>query len=186
MSWSELLDILLGFVLPVMLGSFLFWLLLKRVLRTARGHLGMRRYVRQATRLDRKKHNGLELLDKVKRRRKRNSNTFSGLRLFGRGPVRRYLVHKSEELPVFVRYTSGKLLKRSKAKLRLVVKQGSKTIAKYKLKSGIHDFIDLSNDHHCLTELIIFLHHLPDAVLERRDYEIDVPHNNLTITYQIK
>jgi hypothetical protein len=169
-----------------MLGGFLLWVLLKRLVRTARGHLGMKRYVRQATRLDRKQYNGLQLLEKIKRRRKRKTNHFRGLRWLARRPVRRYFQHKSEELPVFVRYTSGKLLKRSKAKLRIVVKQGSKTVAKYKLKAGAREFIDLSNDHHCLNELIIFLHHLPDAILERRDYDIDVTSANLTITYQIK
>lgn len=186
MNFANILDTILRVVVPITFLVLILYLIIKRLNKTARLHLGMKRYVKQATKLDRKKHNGLQLVSKIKNRRKRRTNSFESLRMRGKRPVRKYFIHKTEELPVFVKYTHGKLLKRANKKVRILVKQDSKTLHKTYLKQGTKDLIALSNEYHCLNELITFLHHLPDAILEDRHYDIYVPSSDLTITYQIK
>lgn len=186
MDLTAILDTLFSIVLPIFLVLIITYLIGRRMIKTAKSHLNMKRFVKQAIKLDRKKFNGLQLVDKVKHRRKRRSNRFADLRSRGKRYVRRYFIHKSEELPVFVRYTRGKLLKKSHSKLRFYIKQDNKTLGKVTLKQGPRDLIELSNDFHCLNELITFLHHLPDAILEQRPYDIYVPSTDATISYQIK
>ena len=186
MEMTQILDTLFSVVLPIFLVLIITYLVSKRLIRTAKAYLNMKQFVKQAIKLDRKKYNGLQLVDKVKAKRKRRTNSFAELRMRGKRPVRKYFIHKAEELPVFVRYTHGKLLKRSRNKLRILIKQDSKTLGKFYLKQGPKDFIEIANDFHCLNELITFLHHLPDAILEQRPYDMYVPSSDTTITYQIK
>lgn len=146
----------------------------------------MKKFVKESIKKDRKKFNGLKLVDSIKRKRKRRTNTFQHLRMGGKRRTRKYFLHKAQELPVFVRYTKGKLLKRSRSSLRILIKQDRKTVGKYSLKQGPKNLIACANNHDCLNELITFLHHLPDAVLEQRPYDMYVPSSDTTITYQIK
>lgn len=186
MDLTVILDTLFSVILPIFLILIITYLLLRRVIRTAKAHLSMKKFVKESIRKDRKKFNGLQLTDKVKRRRKRHTNSFQYLRMRGKRPVRQYFIHKSQELPVFVRYAKGKLLKRSRSRLRILVKQEKRTLGKYPIKQGPKGLIELTNEHQCLNELIVFLHHLPDAILEQRPYDIYVPTSDTTITYQIK
>jgi hypothetical protein len=181
-----ILDTLFSIVLPILLVLIIVYLIGKRLIHTAKAHLGMKKFVKESIKKDRKKFNGLKLVEQVKRKRKRHSNSFQQLRMRGKRLVRQYFTHKTQELPVFVRYARGKLLKRSRSSLRILVKQDKRTLGKYPIKQGVKHLIECANEHECLNELITFLHHVPDAILEQRPYAIDVPSSDTFITYQIK
>ena len=87
---------------------------------------------------------------------------------------------------MFSRYTEGKLFKRAKAKVILYIKQDKKTLDKFTMKQGTRHLIEMSNKHNCLDEMITFLHHLPDAIIEKRTYDIYAPASDVSITYQVK
>lgn len=179
---NETLQMILGYALLALIA----FLIIRRLIKTARAYLGMKQYVKSAIKLDRKKFNGLQLIDKIKRKRKRHSNSFDALRRRGKTLVRRYLSHKVEELPVFVRYANGSLLKRANNKLFLYVKQDKKSVSKVAIKKGVKPLIELSNQFHCLDELINFLHHLPDAILEKKPLDIYIGQDDANLIYQIK
>lgn len=186
MTFTEVIQFVLDYIVPIVLGLLILYLLIKRLNKTAKIYLGMKKYVKQAIKLDRKKFNGLQLVDKIKRKRKRHSNSFQQLRGRAKRFTRRYFAHKIEEIPVFTRYTHGKLFKRSKSKVAVYIKQGKKTQEKIYMKHGVKRLIEATNHHHCLDEMITFLHYLPDAILEQRPYDIYVAATDVTITYQVK
>ena len=186
MTLSEIITFTLDNIVPIVLGLLILYLILRRLNKSAKMYLGMKKYVKQAIKLDRKKFNGLELVDRIKRKRKRHTNAFQFLRGSAKRDVRKYFAHKAEELPVFTRYTYGKLFKRSKHSLTLYIKQGKKTQEKWACKQGAKKFLEVTNQDHCVDELITFLHHLPDANLEKRPYDIYVAASDTNITYQIK
>jgi len=186
MDIETLLTYFFDYFVPIILGLLILYFISRRLLKTAKMYLGMKAYVKKAIKLDRKKFNGLVLVDKIKRKRKRRTNSFQSLRGSAKRNVRKYFIHKVEEIPVFTRYTHGKLLKRTKAKVVFYIKQDSKTLDKFTMKQGPKQLIDCTNQHNCLDEMITFLHHLPDAILEKRDYDIYTAASDTTITYQLK
>lgn len=186
MDLNTTITYILDNIIPVVLGILVLFLVIRRLFKTAKMYLGMKAYVKQAIKLDRKKFNGLSLVDKIKRKRKRHTNSFQFLRGSAKREVRKYFAHKAEELPVFTRYTYGKLFKRTKSKLTIYIKQGKKTLDKIHMKQGAKPLIEMSNLHQCVDELITFLHNLPDAILEKKPYEIYVTASDTNITYQIK
>ena len=173
-------------IIGYLLICLIVYLILRRMTKIARQHLAMKNFVKKSIRLDRKKFDGNSLVDKIKRRRKRHTNSFQYLRGGAKRLVRRYFNHKSEELPVIARYANGGLFKRSNNKIVFYVKQGKKTLNKYTLKKGAKFFVDLTNQYNCVDELIVFLHQLPDAVLEKKIIDIYSTIGDVTLTYQIK
>lgn len=165
----------------VVIGFIIF-----RLFKSAHIYLGSKSYIRKAKKLDRKKYNGLQLIDKIRNKRKRDTNSFNKLRGKSKKLVRNYFSHKVEELPVMTKYSYGKLLKRSKDTLLIVVKTESKTLRKMSMKKGLRKLIEATNRYECLDELINFLHNLPEAILEQQDYDIYVGDQDLLITYQVK
>lgn len=173
--------------LPVTIAVILvFGFLLLRIFKTARMYLGAKSYVKSAIKLDRKKFNGLQLVDKTKRKRKKESNSFNKLRQRAKNQVRKYFEHKLEELPVFTAYAHGKLFKRSSNNLSILIKRDKKVLKKITNRKGMKNLLEAVNKYQCLDEMVIFLHNLPEAILESNEYDIYCDMQDITITYAIK
>ena len=168
------------------IGTIIALFIIFRLFKTARIYLGTKSYVRKSKKLRKKKFNGILLTDKIKKKRKKNTNEFSKLRGRGKKLVKKYFNYKLEELPVITRYSYGKLLKRSKKKLMIIVKNDRKTLKKINMKKGLKNLIQVTNKYQCLDEVIHFLHNLPDAILEQQDYDIYVGEEEISIGYVIK
>lgn len=167
-------------------GGLLILFVLVRLIKTIRLHLGAKRYVRKSKKLRKKKYNGIQLVEKIHKKRKKGSNSYKKLRGGAKKKVRRYFNYKIEELPVITRYSYGKLLKRSKDKLVIFARNERKTVKKFKIKKGLKNLIDLTNKFQCLDELIQFLHNLPEAILGQQNYDVYIVEQNISIGYKIK
>jgi hypothetical protein len=186
MDISEIITYALDHIIPVILGAFILFLILRRLYKTARQHMGMRSYLKSAEKLDKKKFNGIHIVDSIQRKRKRHTNSFKQLRGRAKKKVRQYLTHKSEELPVVVRYAKGKMFKRSRSRLIITITNGRKTLQKASFKKGIKELIDITNEYECVDEMITFLHYLPQALLKHEEYDIYVDDADVAISYYIK
>jgi hypothetical protein len=186
MDFENLLQLAMENWIYTIIGLVVIGFIISRLVKSARIYLGSKSYVRKARKLDRKKYNGLQLIDKTRNKRKRDTNSFDKLRGRSKKRVRKYFSHKVEELPVFTKYSYGKLLKRSKDTLLIVIKTERKTLRKMSMKKGVKKLIESSNKYECLDELINFLHNLPEAILDQQEYDIYVGEQDLLITYQVK
>ncbi len=186
MSFDSLIQwVTENLITAIIVGAVVIFILF-RLFRTARMYLGMKSYVKKAKKQDRKKFNGLVLVDKISKKRKKETNAFNKLRGGAKKKVRKYLTHKFDELPVFTKYSHGKLLKRSKEKLIIIIKNERKTLRKIRMKKSIKQVIDVTNKYQCLDEMITFLHNLPDAILDQQEYDIYAGDEDILITYAIK
>lgn len=176
------IDNLLYTILIVVIGGFI----IIRLFKTASMYLGAKHYVRNATKLDKKKFNGLTLVDQTRKKRKKNSNSFNKLRQRSKNKTRRYFEYKLDELPVLCRFKHGKLFKRSKKEIIILVKKDKKVLKKITSKKSMKTLIQITNKYECLNEMVIFLHNLPEAILEEQDYDIFVGVEDIQITYQLK
>lgn len=183
---ETIIDFYSANLIPAAIGTVVVLYLIFRIFKTASIYLGTKRYVKKSKRLRKKKFNGIILTDKIKKKRKKNTNEYSRLKGRGKKFVKKYFIYKLEELPVITRYSYGKLLKRSKKRLLIIVKNESRTIKKIKMKKGLKNLIQVTNKHKCLDELISFLHNLPEAILEQQDYDIYVGEEDISIGYLIK
>jgi len=174
-----------NFLLSIGIG-ILVLLIFFRIWRTMRLYLGNKRFMKKSKKLRAKKYNGPALVDKIKRKRKKNTNSFKKLKGRGKKLVRKYFAYKLDELPVLVRYTHGKLFKRSKKKIQIYAKNERKIIYRSKLKKPMKEFINLSNKFDCLDQFILFLHNLPEAILEDQEYDIYINEQDISIGYLIK
>lgn len=186
MTLSEVITFALDNIIPVLLIAIILYLLVRRLYKTARQHLGMKSYLKSAEKLDRKKFNGIELVDKIRRKRKRHTNTFKHLRGRAKKRVRQYFTHKSEELPVVVRYAKGKMFKRSRNRLIITITDGRKTLKKTNFKKGIRPLIEVTNEYECLDEMVAFLHYLPQVLLQHDEYDMPIGNIDASISYYIK
>lgn len=187
MNFQSIIDLAIDNILYTVVIGVIVIFILFRLFRTARMYLGAKSFVRKSRRLDRKKYSGLVLVDKIKRKRKKDSNSFKKLRGSAKKKVRKYLGYKFDELPVFTRYSYGKLLKRSNDKLRIIIKNERKTLKRISMKKGQKQLIDIINKYNCLDEVIIFLHNLPEAIIEQQEYDVIVGEDEeIIITYQVK
>lgn len=157
-----------------------------RVWKTARLYLGNKKYVKKSAKLRRKKFNGTTLVDKITKKRKKGTNSYSKLKGRGKKLTKKYLHYKVEELPIITKFSYGKLFKRSNDKLIIYVKNERKRVMKLKLKKGFKELVKLSNKYECIDELILFLHNLPDAIIEQEEYDIFLPDFDVSIGYKIK
>ena len=185
-----MIDIIIDFytdnLLYAVIGTIVVLLIISRLYKTALIYLGTKRYVRKSKKLRKKKYNGILLTDKIKKKRKKNTNSFQKLKGRGRKLSKKYFNYKLEELPVITKYSYGKLLKRSRNKLVIIVKNERKTLKKIHMKKGLKTMINVTNKYECLDEFIIFLHNLPEAILEQQDYDIYVGDNDVSISYIVK
>jgi hypothetical protein len=186
MNFDAIIQLVTDNLIISVVVAFVVLFLFYRLIRTARMYLGAKSYVKKARKLDKRKFNGLTLVDKIAKKRKKNTNSFKKLRGRAKKWVRKYLTHKFEELPIITRYSRGKLFKRSKNHLMIIVKNERKTLKKIKMKKGMKQLIEITNKYECLDEVIAFMHNLPEAILEDQDYDIFVSEADIMITYVIK
>lgn len=172
-------------LISVFIGVIIVFILF-RMFKTMRMYLGAKSFVKKSLKLDKKKFNGLTLVEKTAKKRKKNTNSFKKLRGRAKKWVRKYLTHKFDQLPIVTKYSRGKLFKRSRNRLIILVKNERKTIKKISTKKGQKMLIDLTNKYECLDEVVTFLHHLPNAILNEEDYDIFFGEEGLILTYQIK
>jgi len=149
-------------------------------------HLAAKKYVKKAKKLRKKKWNGILLVDKIHKKRKKGTNTFNKLKGGGKKRVKKYFIYKLEELPVVTKYSYGKLLKRSSDKLMIFAKNDKKIVKRVRLKKGLGSLIDLVDRYSCLDEMIHYLHNLPEAILDQQDYDIYINKQNISIGYIVK
>ncbi len=172
-------------LISVFIGIIVIFILF-RMFKTMRMYLGAKSFVKKSLKQDKKKFNGIMLVEKITKKRKKNTNSFKKLRGRAKKWVRKYLTHKLDQLPIVARYSKGTLFKRSKSKLLFLVKNERKTIKKMNIKKGQKQLLELTNKYDCLDELITFLHHLPNAILNDEEYDIFFGEEGLLLTYQIK
>lgn len=184
---ADFIEMVIANPIPFAVGFIVFIFILFRLWKTARMYMGAKRFVRKSKRSRKKKFNGLILNDKIRKKRKKNTNAFNKLRRGAKKKVRRYTAYKVDELRIHVQYSYGKLLRRTKEKLLVKVTRDSKVLKKIKFKKKpLKMILDVTTKYSCLDEMIIFLHELPDAILEQQEFEIYSDEGDVTITYEIK
>ena len=185
-----MIDVIIDFytdnLLYAIIGTIALLFLIFRLYKTALIYLGTKRYVKKSKKLRKKKFNGIFLTEKIKMKRKKNTNSFQKLRGRSKKLTKKYFNYKLEELPVITRYSYGKLLKRSNKKLIIIIKNDKRTLKKIKMKKGLKTMINITNKYECLDEFILFLHNLPDAILDQQYYDIYVGENGISIGYTVK
>ncbi len=170
MDFKSLIDLAINNLFATIIIVVVTILIIRRLYKNAKMYLAAKSYVKSSLKLDKKKFNGLLLLERVQKKRKRNTNSFGKLRGRAKKWVRAYFTHKVEEFPVFARYSQSKFTKRGKAKFFLLVQTGGKKVRKINMKSGTKSIIDLTNEFDCLNEMIEFLHYLPEKILNQEEY----------------
>jgi len=170
----------------VSIGSFVISMILYRLYKTALMYLGAKSYVKKSKKWRKKKYNGIQLVDKIRKKRKKNTNSYHKLNRRGKNLVRKYFNYKLEELPVIRKYSYGKLLKRNNKRLVILIRNEKKVLKKIYMAKGLKNLIDATNKYNCLDDMILFLHNLPDALLEQQDYDIYLNEQEVLIGYDIK
>lgn len=183
---QAIIDFYVNNVIVGILGTITIVFMIYRMYKTSRMYLGLKSYVKSLKKSRKRKYNGVELVQKIKRKRKRHTNSFAKLYGGAKRKVRKYFEYKKEELPVITKYSFGHLFKRSKEEVIIYIKRGKKTLSKIKMKRPVKAWIEASNEYECLNELIEFLHYLPDAILDKQEYEVVGSTTDITINYQIK
>ena len=186
MSFDELIQLAMDNLLYTGIAVVVILFIVFRVIRTFRIHLGAKKYVRKSRKLRKKKFNGVQLVDKVQKKRKKGTNQYSKLKGRGKKKVKKYFVYKIEELTVVTRYSYGKLFKRSSDKLVIFARNERKIVKKVGVRKGLKNIIDITNKYQCLDEMIHFLHNLPEAILDKQDYDIYIGEQDISIGYMIK
>lgn len=174
-----------NYIIASIVTSIVFFFLYQ-LLKSANRYLDVKSYVKKSKRMRKKKFNGIILIEKLKRKRKKHTNSYNKLKGRGKTLTKKYFNYKMVELPAVTKYSYGKLFKKSNKNLIIVVKHGKKTLQKIKMKKSLRNMIQLTNKHSCLDEFILYLHNLPEAILEQQDYDIIVGVEGVSISYVIK
>lgn len=145
-----------------------------------------KRFVKQSKKRRNKHFNGMKLVEKTKTKRKKNTNTFKKLRRSSKKQVTKYLHYKSQEIPKMLNVAANDSLKPGKSILYIIFKNEKKVLSKVAIELSYKPLINNSNTYECLDEIILFLHHLPEALLEKKDYDVFIQDKNMLITYEIK
>jgi len=174
-----------NYIIASIITSIVFFILFL-LLKTANRYLDAKSYVKKTKKLRKKKFNGVVLTEKLRKKRKKHSNSYKNLKNSGKKLTKKYLAYKIIELNAVTKYSYSKLFKNSNKNLIIIVKHGKKTLQKIKLKKGLRNMIQLTNKHECLDEFILYLHNLPEAILEKQDYDILVGIEGVSISYIIK
>ena len=128
---NTIIDFYTENLIYAMVGTVIVLFIFIRLLKTAKIYLGTKSYVRKSKRLRKKKYNGILLIEKIKKKRKKNTNEYQKLKGRGKKHVKKYFNYKLEELPVITKYSYGKLLRRSKKKLIIIVRNERKTLKSF-------------------------------------------------------
>ncbi|MBN2604430.1 MAG: hypothetical protein JXR62_01245 [Bacilli bacterium] len=168
------------------LASFVMYMILYRSYKTARIYVAAQSYVKKSKKLRKKKYNGILLVENIQKKRKKNTNSFQKLKRRAKNQVRKYFNYKLEELPVIRKYSYGKLLKRNNKRIVIIIRNEKKILKKIYMAKGLKHLIDATNKYECLNEMILFLHNLPDALLEKQDYDIYLNEQEVLIGYDVK
>jgi hypothetical protein len=160
--------------------------ILYQLLRSANRYLDIRASVKKSKRLRKKKFNGIYLTEKLQKKRKKHTNSFQKLKGKGKKLTKQYFTYKMSELHAVTKYSYGKLFKKTNKNLIIVVKHGKKTLQKFKIKKSLRNMIQVTNKYDCLDEFINYLHNLPEAILEKQDYDIFVGIEGISIGYIVK
>lgn len=182
----NIIELVTTYPIQVGVGVLVGLFILFRLWKTARMYMGAKRFVRKSKKNRRRKFNGLALNDKIRRKRRKGTNAFNKLRGSAKKRVKRYISYKVEELQIHVQYSYGKLLRRTKEKIIINVTQDSKVVKRIKFKKPQKLIIDTTNKYSCLDEMIIFLHELPDVILDQQEFEIYCDDSDVTLSYVIK
>ncbi len=132
-----------------------------------------------------KKMHGEELAEKLKFRRKKHEYNFKYLKKRSKNKVDVYLAYKHTELYHCAQYLKVKRFKRPKVTLAYTLKDGDKTIRTFKHKHLVKTTKRLMKDYPCIDRALFFLHHLPDQLLQNKDFMVNLT-DEVTITYGLK
>ena len=78
------------------------------------------------------------------------------------------------------------MFRRSSDKLVIFARNERKIVKKVGVRKGLKNIIDITNKYQCLDEMIHFLHNLPEAILDKQDYDIYIDEQDISIGYMIK
>jgi len=183
---DQLITLLKDNILISIIIGFIILFIIFRMIKSMHFYMSSAKYNRKAKRLRKKKYNGVLLIDKIRKRRKKNTNNYKKLKRKGKKLTKKYLDYKAEELPIIAKYADSKVLKSSRRQLMIVVYEEGKTKKKYKLKKGSKQFINIIDTYDCLDQMIEFLHKLPDTMVNDEDLEFYIEEQNITIGYTLK
>ena len=79
------------------IGTVIALFIIFRLLKTAKIYLGTKSYVRKSKKKRKKKFNGIQLTDKIQKKRKKNTNEYSKLRGRGKKLVKKYLNYNHQD-----------------------------------------------------------------------------------------
>lgn len=182
------LEILLSseYIIYTISGVVIIFFILRYFIKKKWLQIKTKRFVKQSKKRRNKHFNGIKLVEKTKTKRKKNTNTFKKLRRSSKKHVTKYLQYKSQEIPKILNVAANDSLKSSKSVLYIIFKNEKKVLSKVAIELSYKPLINNSNTYECLDEIILFLHHLPDALLEKKDYDVFIQDKNMLITYEIK
>ncbi len=186
MTFENIMELAMENLLYTGIAVVVILFIIFRMIKTFRIHLGAKKYVRKSRKLRKKKFNGIILVDKTQKKRKKETNSYNKLKGRGKKKVKKYFVYKIEELTVITRYSYGKLFKRSSDKLIIFARNERKIVKKVGVRKGLKNLIDITNKYQCLDEMIHFLHNLPEAILDKQEYDIYIDEQDISIGYMIK
>lgn len=166
--------------------AFIFILVIIKVINNIRINQGAKSYIKRANKLRRKKFNGPDLIEYTAMKRRRGSNTYRRLKGNAKSKVDKYFQYKEEELPALVTFSYGKKRRKTRKKLVIYLTNGHHKIIKIKMGKTVKELVNLSNKFECLDEIIRFLHNLPDAILNKKEYSLYIPEHEATLGYEIK
>ena len=172
--------------IPVIIIGFILIVVIWRAFRTASIYLGAKGFVKKSNKLRRKKYSGVLLNEFTEKKRARNTNSYKKLRRRAKNKVEAYFKYKEDELPGITNYANSKMLKRNRKKLIIFVSNGRKKIKRIQMKKAFKNFVELTNKYDCLDEFVLYLHNLPEAILNHQDYDIYIEEHDISIGYEIK
>jgi hypothetical protein len=186
MSLTDLVELAKDNLIVTIVIGLLMLFIIFRLNKAIHIHLGAKKYVRKSKKLRGKKYNGVRLGVLIKSKRKNGTNSYKKLRGRAKRMVKKYFNYKLEELPIITKYSYGKLYKVSHDRLIIFAKNKKRIVKKVRIKKGLNDLIDFTNKYECLDEMVLFLHNLPEAILEKQNYDVYVSEQDISIGYKIK
>ncbi len=172
--------------LPLLIGGVVIILLLFFIMQYYSRVMLLKRMVRRYARQRKKKYNGERLIEKIDKKRKIETNNFKGLKGKGKKLVKGFFKHKYNELKYCtILKTRGKFRFKGKQCLIQIEKEKKEHIKKENYNSAKH-FIRLCDKYDCLDQFILYLHELPEQLLQDQIFEYYIADHDATITYIIK
>lgn len=145
-----------------------------------------KRYLDKAKKLRDKKYNGIELVKTTQDKRKKQTNCYKRLKNTAKRKVDHYFDYKTKEIPNVFNFVENNSLKPSKKILYIVFKNDQKIISKQPIEIGYRQLIKNSDRFDCLDQIILFLHHLPEALLAQKEYDVYIEDEDMIITYEVQ